>query len=80
MFFCVNDRAVYVDLQAIRTSGRTYQAQFDLMKDVRVKISTLLNGPCTNNKLIESDYTEKVLEPPATGQFQRLYTVDGGKK
>ncbi|XP_044227734.1 interleukin-13 receptor subunit alpha-2 isoform X1 [Thunnus albacares] len=53
---------------AIRTVWRTYTAQFDLMKDVRVRAYTLLNGPCTNGTLIKStSYTELVQKPPSTG-------------
>ncbi|XP_018547058.1 interleukin-13 receptor subunit alpha-2 isoform X2 [Lates calcarifer] len=52
----------------IRTSRRSYSAQFDLMKDVRVRVYTLLNGPCTNNTMIKStNYTEVVQKPSSTG-------------
>nr|XP_020454678.1 interleukin-13 receptor subunit alpha-2-like isoform X2 [Monopterus albus] len=51
---------------AIRTSRRSYSAQFDLMKDVRVKVYTLLSGPCTNGTMIMStNYTELIQKPPA---------------
>ncbi|XP_041808427.1 interleukin-13 receptor subunit alpha-2 isoform X2 [Chelmon rostratus] len=53
---------------AIRTARRTYSAQFDLMKDVRVRVYTLLSGPCTNSTMIKSaNYTELVQKPPGTG-------------
>ncbi|XP_073336216.1 interleukin-13 receptor subunit alpha-2 isoform X2 [Pagrus major] len=53
---------------AVRTPRRKYSAQFDLMKDVRVRVYTLLNGPCTNGTLIKStNYTELVQKPPSTG-------------
>ncbi|XP_059207174.1 interleukin-13 receptor subunit alpha-2 [Centropristis striata] len=52
----------------IRTPMRTQTAQFDLMKDVRVRVYTLLSGPCTNGTLIKStSYTELVQKPPSTG-------------
>lgn len=53
---------------SIRTSKRTYTAQFDLMKDVRVRIYTLLSGTCTNDTMIKStNYTEVIQKPPSTG-------------
>ncbi|XP_030292877.1 interleukin-13 receptor subunit alpha-2 isoform X2 [Sparus aurata] len=53
---------------AVRTPQRTYSAQFDLTKDVRVRVYTLLNGPCTNGTLTRStNYTELVQKPPSTG-------------
>ncbi|XP_036976274.1 interleukin-13 receptor subunit alpha-2 isoform X2 [Acanthopagrus latus] len=53
---------------AVRTPRRTYSAQFDLTKDVRVRVYTLLNGPCTNGTLTKStNYTELVQKPPSTG-------------
>ncbi|XP_044077299.1 interleukin-13 receptor subunit alpha-2 isoform X2 [Siniperca chuatsi] len=53
---------------AIRTTRRTYSAQFDLMKDVRVRVYTLLRGPCTNDTMIKSArYTELVQKPPSKG-------------
>ncbi|XP_040907293.1 interleukin-13 receptor subunit alpha-2 isoform X2 [Toxotes jaculatrix] len=53
---------------AVRTSKRSYRAQFDLMKDVRVRVYTLLSGPCTNGTMVEStNYTELVQKPPSTG-------------
>ncbi|KAM7374256.1 hypothetical protein PAMP_006924 [Pampus punctatissimus] len=52
----------------IRTVHKTYTAQFDLTKDVRVRVYTLLNGPCTNGTLVKSkSYTELVKKPPNTG-------------
>ncbi|KAK2828555.1 hypothetical protein Q5P01_019589 [Channa striata] len=53
---------------AIRTSRGSYSANFDLMKDVKVRVYTLLSGPCTNNTVIKSTkYTEVVQKPPSTG-------------
>ncbi|XP_055370451.1 interleukin-13 receptor subunit alpha-2 isoform X2 [Betta splendens] len=53
---------------AIRTPRRSYSAQFDLMKDVRVRVYTLLSGPCTNGTTIQSSrYTEVVQKAPAAG-------------
>lgn len=53
---------------AIRTPRTTYSTQFDLMKDIRVRVYTVLNGPCTNNKMIMStNYTEVIQKPPNTG-------------
>ncbi|XP_031176293.1 interleukin-13 receptor subunit alpha-2 isoform X3 [Sander lucioperca] len=52
----------------IRSDRRTHSAQFDLMKDVRVRVYTLLSGPCTNGTMIKStSYTELVQKPPNTG-------------
>ncbi|XP_072231888.1 interleukin-13 receptor subunit alpha-2 isoform X2 [Leuresthes tenuis] len=52
---------------AVRTVFRTYRAQFNLMKDVKVRIYTLLDGPCTNNTTIKStNYTELIQKPPST--------------
>ncbi|KAM3601516.1 uncharacterized protein V6R79_014057 [Siganus canaliculatus] len=52
----------------IRTARRTFSAQFDLMKDVRVRVYTLLTGPCTNGSLVKSrNFTELVQRPPSTG-------------
>lgn len=51
---------------------RSYSAQFDLMKDVRVRVYTLLSGPCTGGRIIKStNYTELVRKPPNTGTSQR---------
>ncbi|KAM3869215.1 interleukin-13 receptor subunit alpha-2 [Diretmus argenteus] len=53
---------------AIRTAKRTYSAQFDLMKEVRVRVYTLLKGPCTNGSEVKSTrYTELVQPPASTG-------------
>ncbi|XP_010749420.2 interleukin-13 receptor subunit alpha-2 isoform X2 [Larimichthys crocea] len=53
---------------AVRTARRSYRAQFDLMKDVRVRVYTLLDGPCTNSTVIKSqNYTEVVRRPAGTG-------------
>ncbi|XP_038145072.1 interleukin-13 receptor subunit alpha-2 [Cyprinodon tularosa] len=54
--------------EVLRTLSTTYSAQFDLSKDVQVKVFTILNGECTNNKMIKSkDYSELVVKPPNTG-------------
>ncbi|KAE8288239.1 hypothetical protein D5F01_LYC14301 [Larimichthys crocea] len=54
--------------EAVRTARRSYRAQFDLMKDVRVRVYTLLDGPCTNSTVIKSqNYTEVVRRPAGTG-------------
>lgn len=53
---------------AIRTMRTTYSAQFDLMKDIRVRVYTLLGGPCTNNTMIMStNYAEVIQKPSNTG-------------
>ncbi|XP_074467402.1 interleukin-13 receptor subunit alpha-2 isoform X2 [Sebastes fasciatus] len=52
----------------IRMIKRTHSAQFDLMKDVQVRVYTLLSGPCTDGTMIKStSYTEVVQKPPSTG-------------
>lgn len=52
----------------VRTPRRKYSAQFDLTKDVRVRVYTLLSGPCTNGNMVKStNYTEVVQKPPGTG-------------
>lgn len=52
-------------------AARSYSAQFDLMKDVRVRVYTLLSGPCTGGRMIKStNYTELVRKPPNTGTSQ----------
>ncbi|XP_029376027.1 interleukin-13 receptor subunit alpha-2 isoform X2 [Echeneis naucrates] len=53
---------------AIRTPRESYRAQFDLMKDIRVRVYTLLRGPCTNGTTVKSmNYTELVQKPPSAG-------------
>ncbi|XP_029303181.1 interleukin-13 receptor subunit alpha-2 isoform X2 [Cottoperca gobio] len=53
---------------AIRMAKRRHSAQFDLMKDVRVRVYTLLSGPCTNGTMIKSSsYAELVQKPPSIG-------------
>ncbi|XP_038565273.1 interleukin-13 receptor subunit alpha-2 isoform X1 [Micropterus salmoides] len=53
---------------AVRMNRRTYSVQFDLMKDVRVRVYTLLSGPCTNGTMTKSArYTELIQKPPSTG-------------
>lgn len=59
----------FLELQVVRTDRTTYSAQFDLMKDVRVRVYTLLSGPCTNYRTMKStNYTELVQMPPNTGK------------
>ncbi|KAL4659695.1 interleukin-13 receptor subunit alpha-2-like isoform X1, partial [Arapaima gigas] len=48
----------------IRTTLLEYSANFDLGKDVHVKVQTLLRGPCTENAELQSPPAE-VLLPPA---------------
>ncbi|XP_041750107.1 interleukin-13 receptor subunit alpha-2 isoform X1 [Coregonus clupeaformis] len=50
----------------IRTVRTWYSAQFDLEKEVRVRISTLLRGACTNGTELKSPFTEIVLPPNNT--------------
>ncbi|XP_042355826.1 interleukin-13 receptor subunit alpha-2 isoform X3 [Plectropomus leopardus] len=53
---------------AVRTPRRMYSAQFDLMKDVTVRVYTFLSGPCTNGTMIKSkSYTEVIQKPLSTG-------------
>ncbi|XP_077402866.1 interleukin-13 receptor subunit alpha-2 [Vanacampus margaritifer] len=53
----------------IRAPRRYFSAQFDLMKDIQIRVYTLLSGNCTNNTLIKSvNYTELVQKAPAAGQ------------
>lgn len=57
----------------MRTERTTYSAQFDLMKDVRVRVYTLLSGPCTNYSMMRStNYTELVQRPPNTGKPEKF--------
>ncbi|XP_038821240.1 interleukin-13 receptor subunit alpha-2-like isoform X2 [Salvelinus namaycush] len=51
----------------IRTVRTWYRAQFDLEKEVRVRISTVLRGACTNGTELKSPFTEMVLPPNNTG-------------
>ncbi|KAM4727433.1 interleukin-13 receptor subunit alpha-2 [Anableps anableps] len=54
--------------EILRTPSRTYSTQFDLSKDVQIRVYTILNGECTNNTMIKSkNYTEMILKPPSTG-------------
>lgn len=65
----------YLDWQTSRTPMTTYSAQFDLSKDVQIRVYTILNGECTNNTMIKSEnYAEMVLKPPSTGQ-PLMYTL-----
>ncbi|XP_056141002.1 interleukin-13 receptor subunit alpha-2 [Lampris incognitus] len=53
---------------AIRTTKTTYSALFDLTKEVRVRVYTLLKGPCTNGlEVMSSRYTEVVKTPVSSG-------------
>ncbi|XP_076025247.1 interleukin-13 receptor subunit alpha-2 isoform X2 [Genypterus blacodes] len=53
---------------AIQTVKMSYIAQFDLTKDIRVRVYTLLRGPCTNGSVVKSaTYTERVQKPASTG-------------
>ncbi|KAJ8348197.1 hypothetical protein SKAU_G00267860 [Synaphobranchus kaupii] len=51
----------------IRTTDLSYNAQFDLEKDVRVRVHTLLGGPCVNGSEVQSPGAEVVLKPPDKG-------------
>ncbi|XP_061817571.1 interleukin-13 receptor subunit alpha-2 [Nerophis lumbriciformis] len=52
----------------IKTIHRTYSDQFDLTKDIRVIVYTLLGGHCTNNTWVRSaNYTELVQNLQSTG-------------
>ncbi|XP_037126325.1 interleukin-13 receptor subunit alpha-2 isoform X1 [Syngnathus acus] len=52
----------------IKTPHRTYSAQFDLMKDIQVRVYTLLGEHCANNTWVKSqNYTELVQKPPREG-------------
>lgn len=55
----------------IRTVRTWYRAQFDLEKEVRVRISTVLKGACTNGTELKSTFTEMVLQPNNTGEVRR---------
>ncbi|XP_041657002.1 interleukin-13 receptor subunit alpha-2 isoform X2 [Cheilinus undulatus] len=53
---------------AVRTPKRKYRAQFDLMKDVKVRVYTMLSGPCTGGAVVKSkNYTELIQKPSSTG-------------
>ncbi|XP_068457281.1 interleukin-13 receptor subunit alpha-2 [Clinocottus analis] len=53
---------------AVRTVRPEYNAQFDLMKEVRVRVYTLLSKPCINGTIIKSTrYIELVQKPSSTG-------------
>lgn len=54
--------------QTIRTTHLSFHAQFDLGKEVRVKVFTLLRGSCTNNSELLSPPAELVLQPSGTGK------------
>lgn len=64
---------VFLDWQAVRTPRRTYSAQFDMMKEVRVRVYTLLCRPCTNGTMSMSlNYTELIQKPPSMGTSCRF--------
>lgn len=55
--------------QAVRTNKNTYSAHFDLMREVRVRVYTLLRGPCTNGTLVKSsNCTQQVKRPSSAGE------------
>ncbi|XP_048861232.1 interleukin-13 receptor subunit alpha-2-like [Brienomyrus brachyistius] len=56
----------------IRTTRLSFHAQFDLGKEVQVKVSTLLRGSCTNNSEILSPPSELVLQPPGGGNGPKI--------
>lgn len=57
--------------QAVRTNKNTYSAQFDLMREVRVRVYTLLRGPCTNGTVVKSsNCTQLVQRPSSAGESQ----------
>ncbi|XP_013862076.1 interleukin-13 receptor subunit alpha-2 [Austrofundulus limnaeus] len=52
----------------LRTTKKSYRAQFDLSKDVSVRVYTLMDGPCADNKMqMSENYTQLVQKPPSTG-------------
>ncbi|KAM8899101.1 interleukin-13 receptor subunit alpha-2 isoform 2-T2 [Spinachia spinachia] len=51
---------------AVRTTRTEYSAQFDLMKDVRVRVYTVLSGPCTNGTTIKSSGSAELVQKPST--------------
>ncbi|XP_035289679.1 interleukin-13 receptor subunit alpha-2-like isoform X3 [Anguilla anguilla] len=53
----------------IRTTHLSYSAQFDLEKDVHVRVHTLLRGPCVNGSEVQSPGAEVVLKPPDKGSI-----------
>lgn len=68
---------MFLHRQVIRTPGRSYSAQFDLMKDVKVRVYTVLRGLCTNGTtLMSSHYAEVVQKPSNTGQTVRWKNQD----
>ncbi|XP_077596909.1 interleukin-13 receptor subunit alpha-2 [Stigmatopora nigra] len=59
--------------EGIQTTERTYSAQFDLMRDIHVKVYTLLGGHCTNNTWVKSlNYTELVQKSPSIGHLGNI--------
>ncbi|XP_036404377.1 interleukin-13 receptor subunit alpha-2 [Megalops cyprinoides] len=54
--------------RAVRTVRLSYSIQFDLEKDIRVKVQTMLRGPCTGGASeLQSPPAELHLQPPKTG-------------
>lgn len=61
--------SVCLGWQVLRTTKNSYSAQFDLSKDVLVRVYTLMDGPCTDNKMrMSENYTQLDQKPPSTGQ------------
>jgi len=70
-------KTVFLHRQAIRTPRLEHAAQFDLMKEVRVRVYTVLSGPCTGGSVVKSSrYTELVQKPTGTGQGTDIRTRD----
>ncbi|XP_061596811.1 interleukin-13 receptor subunit alpha-2 isoform X2 [Cololabis saira] len=61
---------------SVRTSRRTYRAQFDLSKDVTVRVYTLLDGPCTNNQMIKSTNFTELIQKPPTSEIMSIEVQD----
>ncbi|KAI1903608.1 hypothetical protein AGOR_G00028950 [Albula goreensis] len=53
----------------IRTIHLNYRAQFDLEKDVRVRVFTMLKGSCVDGSEVLSPGVEAVLKPPNKGSI-----------
>ncbi|KAJ8337935.1 hypothetical protein SKAU_G00369010 [Synaphobranchus kaupii] len=52
----------------IRTREMSYDAQFDLEKNVQVRIQTMLGGPCTSGSSeVQSPAADVLLKPPVIG-------------
>ena len=60
--------------QSLRTSSTAYRTQFDLSKDIKVRLHTLLKGPCANNMKVKStNFAELIQKPPTTGRSSGTY-------